>query len=161
MIMDNPFILGEERIKTVTMQDLVPLFCERLLAGQTVRFSPRGTSMLPMLRHGVDMVELSAPPEQLQVYDLILYLRDNGSYVLHRIVAAGDTYTCIGDNQYTFEPGIRRDQVIALVTAFRRGDREFTVDHPWYRRYCRVWYRFYGLRRFGYRIVVWFRRHLS
>ena len=39
------------------MKDLVPLFQERLSAGQTVRFSPRGISMLPMLRQGIDDVD--------------------------------------------------------------------------------------------------------
>lgn len=161
MTMEKQFLPGVGRMKTVTMQDLVPLFQERLSAGQRVRFSPRGTSMLPMLRHGMDLVELSALPAQLQVYDLILYRRDKGTYVLHRIVAAGDTYTCIGDNQYTFEPGIRRDQVIAVVTAFSRGDRWFSVDHPCYRLYCRLWYCSFGLRRLMYRAVSRFGRKLK
>ena len=65
-------------------------------AGQSVRFSPRGVSMLPMLRQGRDSVVLSPAPKQLRKYDLPLYRRDDGSYVLHRVVKAGQTYACMG-----------------------------------------------------------------
>ena len=85
-----------------SMDSLMPLFKERLAAGQIVRFSPRGVSMLPMLRQGIDSVELSPVPEKLKKYDLPLYQRRNGQYVLHRIVKVSEGYTCIGDNQ--FEP---------------------------------------------------------
>ena len=47
--------------------ELMPLVRERLAAGQRVRYLPfRGISMLPMLRQGVDTVELSPLPEKLK-----------------------------------------------------------------------------------------------
>ena len=118
----------------------MPLIREELAAGRSVTFSPRGTSMLPMLREGLDSVTLSPLPEKLQKYDLPLYRRNNGQYVLHRIIRAGDTYTCIGDNQFIPEKDLRQDQMIALVTAFRRGSRTYSVHSPAYRLYCRVWH---------------------
>ena len=45
--------------RDVRMGDVFPLMLETLERGQSVRFSPRGTSMLPMLRQGVDAVTLS------------------------------------------------------------------------------------------------------
>ena len=92
----------------VHVEELMPLIQESLSAGRSVRFSPRGISMLPMLRQGIDSVILSPAPETLKKYDLPLYRRDNGKYVLHRIVDAGATYTCVGDNQFQLEHGIRR-----------------------------------------------------
>lgn len=126
--------------KAVRLEQLMPLIREQLEAGRSVRFAPRGTSMLPMLRQGKDKVVLSSVSGALRKYDIPLYQRDNGQYVLHRVVKAGDTYTCIGDNQYEREPGIRQDQVIAVVTAFTRGDREIPVTDPGYRCYCRLWH---------------------
>ena len=117
----------------------MPLIRERLSAGQSVSFFPRGMSMLPMLRQGVDSVVLSPLPEKLSKYDLPLYQRDNGQYVLHRIVGVGECYTCIGDNQFEFEPGLRHDQMIALVTAFTRDGKRIEVTDPGYRLYCRFW----------------------
>ena len=86
--------------REIRLELLMPLIKERLAAGQSVRFSPKGTSMLPMLRQGIDSVVLSPLPKRLGKYDLPLYQRDNGQFVLHRIVAAEDSYTCIGDNQF-------------------------------------------------------------
>lgn len=125
----------------------MPLIQETLAAGKTVTFSPRGTSMLPFLRQGVDQVVLSPLPEQLRKYDLPLYRRDNGQYVLHRIVKAGDVYTCVGDNQFELERGIRRDQMIALVTSVIRPNKTVTMSAWTYRFYCRFWHCTRPLRR--------------
>ena len=119
---------------------LMPLIKERLAVGQSVRFGPKGTSMLPMLRQGIDNVVLSPLPGKLKKYDLPLYQRENGQYVLHRIVKAGDTYTCIGDNQFILEPDVRHDQMIGVVTAFYRGKRRVSVTGLAYRLYCRFWH---------------------
>lgn len=139
---------------------LMPLIQERLAAGQTVQFSPMGISMLPMLRQGIDSVVLSPVPEKLKKYDLPLYRRTDGHYVLHRIVEVGETYTCIGDNQFVFEPGVEHGQVLALVTAFYRGDRKRKVTDPLYRLYCVFWHYTRPVRRFWRRGTGWLRRHL-
>ena len=125
------------KISTVCMEDIMPLICERLEEGQSVKFSPRGTSMLPMLRQG-DSVVLSPCPEKLKKYDLPLYRRDNGEYVLHRVVKVGKSYTCIGDNQFEYEHGIEHRQMIGVVTAFVNGKKERSVDEWKYRVYCRA-----------------------
>lgn len=123
-----------------SLHDLMPLIRDTLEAGQSVRFSPKGTSMLPMLRQGLDSVTLSPLPQQLHKYDLPLYRRPNGQYVLHRVIRVGETYTCMGDNQFIAEPGLRHEQMIALVTAFHRGDRLYDVHSIPYRLYCRLWH---------------------
>lgn len=143
------------------MEELVPLIQESLSAGQTVQISPRGVSMLPMLRQGIDSVVLSPISDDLKKYDLPLYRRENGKYVLHRIVDAGCTYTCMGDNQFTPEPGLCRDQMIAVVTAFYRGEKKHSVSEPGYWLYCRIWHYSRPLRRFWRRGMGWIRRHLK
>lgn len=143
------------------LEQLMPLIRETLSAGKTVKFSPRGISMLPMLRQGIDSVILSPLPEKLHKYDLPLYQRDDGHYVLHRVVKAGQTYTCIGDNQFDFEHDLRHDQMIALVTAFTRGDRVIPVTDTRYRLYCRFWHHTRSLRHFWRRVKGWLRRHLK
>ena len=144
----------------VKLDDLMPLFREQLDAGKTVKFSPRGISMLPMLRQGIDSVVLAPLPKRLRKYDLPLYRRNNGKYVLHRVVKAGETYSCIGDNQFKLEEGLRHDQMIAVVTGFTRGSREYSVDHPGYRLYCRIWHYSRPLRHFWRRGIGWIRRQI-
>ena len=147
--------------KDVRMEQLMPLFRERLEKGQTVRFMPRGISMLPMLRQGIDSVVLSPLPEKLKKYDLPLYQRDNGQYILHRVVEVGDTYTCLGDNQLSKEYGVEHRQMIGLVTAFYRGDKYHSVDEPGYKLYSRFWYTCKKIRWFLGRIKRWLIRHLK
>ena len=55
---------------------------------------------------------------------MVLYRRQNGAYVLHRIAAIGadGTYMMCGDAQTVLEPGIRREQLLAVVTDFARGE---------------------------------------
>lgn len=139
----------------------MPLIQEALSAGRSVRIFPRGTSMLPMLRQEVDSVVLSPITEKPRKYDIPLYQRENGKYVLHRIVGEGETYTCMGDNQQIPEPGIRSDQLIAVVTAFYRGERKRSVTNLGYRLYCRVWYHCRHLRKFERRCLGWLRRKLG
>ena len=147
--------------KVYPLDDLMPLILESLELGNSVRFSPRGTSMLPMLRQGKDTVILSPLPERLEKFDLPLYRRDDGHYVLHRIVEAGETYTCMGDNQFVPEPGVRRDQMLAVVTAFCRGNRQISVMSPRYRLYCRIWHLTRGLRYGIYRAARWLWRQIK
>lgn len=147
--------------KETTLAALMPLIRERLAAGQSIRFSPRGTSMLPMLREGIDSIVLSPLPEKLRKFDLPLYQREDGKYVLHRIIDAGNTYICMGDNQFVPEPGLRREQMIGIVTAFYRGERKHTVTEAPYRLYCRFWHYSRPLRHFLRRGMGWLRRKLS
>ena len=126
--------------ENLQLEQLMPFIRERLEAEQSVRFSPHGTSMLPLLRQGIDSVVLSPLPPKLKKFDLPLYQRDNGQYVLHRIVKTGDTYTCIGDNQFILESELCHDQMIALATAIYRDNRKIPFSSFSYRLYCRVWH---------------------
>ena len=126
----------------VALDELMPVIRAQLAAGKTVtNFAPRGVSMLPMIRQGLDTVELSPVPSGgLKKFDLPLYQRDDGHYVLHRIVKVGEHYTCIGDNQFVLEYPVRHDQVIAVVTAFTRNGKRVQVTDLWHRLYCRFWH---------------------
>ena len=117
--------------------------------------------MLPLLRQGQDNVILSPVPDKLKKYDLPLYQRDDGSYILHRVVAAGETYTCIGDNQFELEHDLRQDQMIALVTAIERNGEVISVTDWRYGLYCRFWHYSRPFRRFYRRVKGRLRRYLK
>ncbi len=134
------------------MEQIAPLIRERIAQGGEVRLSPRGISMLPMLRQGRDSVVLSPVKAPLKKYDIILYQRDNGAYVLHRIVKVGKTLTCIGDNQFEKESGVLKSQVIAVVSSFYREGKQIMVKNPSYQLYCRLWHASRILRRVKRRI---------
>ena len=146
----------------IPAEELLPLLRERLAAGQTVRYlSFRGVSMLPLLRQGKDAVELAPLPPQLRKYDLPVYVYPGGKVVMHRILAVREEdCICLGDNTYEYEY-IRRDQMIGLVTAIRRGNRRIPVTDPGYRCYCRLWVGLFPLRRILARVKKRIRRLLK
>ena len=148
---------GSSLDRHVALEQLMPLFRERLTSGQSVRFYPKGTSMLPMLRQGIDSVVLSPLPEKLKKYDLPLYQRADGHYVLHRIVKVGKTITCIGDNQFVLEHGLGHEQMIGIVTAFYIGEKRHSVTELGYGLYCRFWH----YTRFPRHVWRWCRRHIT
>ena len=141
------------------LEQLMPLIRERIAIGQSVWLDPKGTSMLPMIRQGKDSVRLSPVPAQLKKYDLPLYQRENGQYVLHRIVKAGKSYTCVGDNQFELEKGLKHEQMIAVVTAFSREGKRHSVTELRYWAYCRFWHYSRPIRRV-WRKVLWHLRRL-
>lgn len=153
--------MGSSSEHEVALDALMPLIRECLSAGQSVQLSPKGTSMLPMLRQGIDKVTLAPLPSQLKKYDLPLYRRDNGQYVLHRIVGVGETYTCVGDNQFDLETELRQEQMIAVVTSFTRGEKRYSANHIAYRIYCHCWHTSRPVRHFYRRAKHWLRRHLK
>ena len=149
----------DTQVHIAPIEELMPIFREQLSAGHCVRFAPKGISMMPMLRQGLDSVVLSPVPEKLKKYDLPLYQRDDGKYILHRIVKTGKTYTCMGDNQFAQETGLRHEQMIALVTAFYRGQRLIRADDLFYQLYCRIWHYSRPVRHIWRRGIGWIRRH--
>ena len=129
--------------KEVNLDDVIELMTEKLQAGGTVAFTPHGTSMLPMLRDGEDVVVLkSAEGRRLHLFDVPLYRRDNGQYVLHRVLdfCRDGSYIMCGDNQFAMEKGIRDDQIIAVMTGFFRKGRAYTTQSHFYRLYINFWY---------------------
>ena len=134
--------------KLILGEELLPFLRERLAAGQKVRYLPfRGVSMMPMLRQGIDSVELAPLPERLEKYDLPVYQYPSGKVVMHRVVdVKADHYVCRGDNTYSDER-ITEDMLIAKVTAFKRGEKRIEVTDPVYRLYARYWVAIYPIRR--------------
>lgn len=142
------------------MASLSPLMEEILSHGGSVELTVTGNSMFPMLRHRVSRVRL-APPRPLLVGDLPLYRRDNGKYVLHRIVAVENgLYTCCGDNQWQLETGLRQDQILAVMTDFQRKTRWVSAQNAAYTAYWRFWLAILPLRKFTMRAIGWLKRHI-
>ena len=145
----------------LTEEDRMTLVRECLAAGHRVRYLHfRGVSMRPMLRQGLDAVELAPLPKRLDKYDLPIYQTASGKYVMHRIVKVNDSgYVCRGDNTYHDEH-ICHGQMLGVVCAFKRGEKRIEVNAPGYRIYCRLWVAIYPLRRLYIRCRNWLSRHI-
>ncbi len=127
--------------KKVSLSELSSFLLEILQDGGEVILTVTGCSMAPMLRHRRDKVCLAKSPEEpLQKYDLPLFIRSDGRYILHRIVeVAPSGYTVMGDNQCVREYPVLPSQVIGVVRGFWRDGRYIACNNPLYLLYCRLW----------------------
>lgn len=116
-------------------QRLLPL----LEMGQTVPLTVTGSSMFPFLFHGRDTVYLRKLQQAPRVGDVVFYRRSSGQYILHRIVAQGETYTLLGDRQVRSEPGIAREQILAVAVAIRRKGKVLEPKHLLWRFFRGPW----------------------
>ena len=143
----------------VNLVDLENIIVDKLNEGGSVTFSPRGTSMLPMLVEGEDTITLVKVNRKIRKYDVIFYKRDDGAYVLHRVVKIKkDGYVLRGDNQYINEYGIKDDMVIGILSSYTKKDRQYSIDTFRYKLYCRFWVNTKLIRRILNKIKHLFRR---
>ena len=122
-----------------SLDEYIPLIHGVIESGGEFRLYPRGTSMLPLLRQGVDSVALITPPK-LRRGDILLYQRANGQYVLHRLMRIRHDGSLLfsGDNHMTVERGITKNDIIAAVTAVYRGEKRKERDSFWMRLYFKI-----------------------
>ena len=126
--------------RVVDTQLYLGMLRELIEEGKDVSVTVTGGSMTPFLIHRRDSVILS-PAGNVRRGDVVLYRRDCGTYVLHRIIrrAADGTYVLCGDAQTLVEKGVRRDQIFAVVTAVRRkGELKEPGCFFWF-FFARIW----------------------
>ncbi|MBO4429437.1 MAG: nucleotidyltransferase family protein [Clostridia bacterium] len=108
---------------------------ELLKTEQFVIYPIKGTSMLPLLDEDRDLVKLEKATDDLNKYDVALFVRENGSLVLHRIIEVGKKY-CVfcGDNQNVPEK-IRREAIIAKAVGFYKDGKYVSAEDGEYKKY--------------------------
>ena len=106
-----------------------------------------GWSMFPMLRNRRDrIIVLPVGEDRLKKYDLPLYRRPDGKYILHRIIAVKDgMYVIRGDNTYAKEY-IPDEWILGYVSEFYRAERHVLTSSRAYRFYAAFWNFIYPLR---------------
>ena len=120
------------------LADAIDVIEEILAGGGEFRMYPKGTSMLPLIVQGRDSVVLRRNLDKpAKKNDIAFYRRDNGQFVLHRVMKVNKdgTYVMCGDNQVALELGIRGDQIIGCVSTLYKGDKVRNMRSLWYRMY--------------------------
>ena len=134
-------------VRILSPEELVPPLVALLEVSDAVPLVISGSSMVPFLVHHRDTVYLSKVRQPLQPGDMILYRRDSGQYVLHRIYRAeSETFTLVGDAQTQLEYGIAPEQVLAVVSAVRRKGKLVGPGNFWWEFFRKVWIRIIPLR---------------
>jgi len=137
----------EYKLHTVTPQEFMPKLEALINEVQAVPLVISGNSMLPFLIHGRDTVYLSKVDSSLKKGDIVLYKRDDGSYILHRIYKAEENlFQLIGDAQPVIEKGIRRNQIIAKVTQIKRKGKLIKEKNLFWKFFQKIWINIIPLR---------------
>lgn len=101
-----------------------------------------GTSMMPLLKEGRDRVELEpCSQERLKKGDVVLYKKNDGTLVLHRIIKTENRefFTVLGDHQFKNAERVNKSQIIAVACGFFIKGRYVTEKTRWYRLYKKIW----------------------
>ena len=114
--------------------------------------------MMPLLRQHHDLLIIAPKPkERLKMWDVPLYRRDNGQYVMHRVLwVRKNDYILCGDNQWHLEKGIQDRHIIGVLEARSRDGKllpvRATSEHPEvpfsYKLYVFLWCFFFPIRAF-------------
>ena len=112
----------------VRFDELYPLIEEQLKNNGEIRFKPRGTSMLPLIRQGKDEVIIKKYKGIYKKYDILFYRRDDGDFILHRLIGFDKNNNPVirGDNQRWKEYGITDKNIIGVVCSVVRNGRKIT-----------------------------------
>ena len=98
----------------------------------------KGVSMQPLLVQGRDSAMLVRPKGRLKLYDVALFRRKNGEYVLHRVIKVmDDAYYIRGDNCLKSE-FVRDDQIIAVAEGFYIKGTYHSCEEPKIARYAQL-----------------------
>ena len=129
-------------MNTLGLNELVPLMKILFEEGKTVKLLACGRSMSPLLKDGVDSVILAKcqNPRSLKRCDVPLYHRQDGKYVLHRIVKKTKTgFWMCGDAQWDIEKEIPFENIDAVAVGFIKGKKEIKTSHIGYKLYSFFW----------------------
>lgn len=144
-----------------TKSDPVKIDLEQLLReGNIIRIKPQGYSMYPLFIPGRDEALIQQTDyTDCHRNDVVLYRRDQGILVLHRICrVASDGFYMVGDNQFEVEGPLRPDQLRGRLIAFIHNGKEISVKNPVYRFLSSLWLGMLPLRPFCFRLTAFFRR---
>lgn len=111
--------------RVIDTREYLDTVCDLLREGaQDVPVPVKGVSMRPFLRDQ-DVVYLNRIRGPVRRGDIVLYLRRNGQYILHRVHTCrpDGSFLMLGDSQRMLEP-VAADQLRARVSYARRKERE-------------------------------------
>ena len=122
-------------------------FEEELERSGKLVYTTVGVSMNPLIKQDRDLSIIEKPKERLKKFDVALYKRANGQYVLHRVVKVlEDGYVILGDNCCFKEYNIKDSQILGVLTSLVRNGKEIDLNSVGYKLYVRARYAHYPVR---------------
>ncbi len=135
-------------IKRAEAEELMSLVLPMIEEGRTVKLIVTGFSMYPLVSSRRDSVLLKKT-DTLSVGDVPLFRREDGSFILHRIVKIKDgCFATMGDYETKEEYPVKPEQVVAKAIGFYRKQRYIDCESAGYRMYSFLWQKTVRIRPF-------------
>ena len=136
-------------------------FEEQLAQNGKLIYTNKGDSMMPLIKQDRDLLIIESVHGRLKKYDVPLYKRDSGQYVLHRILQVRkNDYVICGDNRWIKEYGIQDRHIIGVLTAVVRNGKEVSVNDWKYKLYVHLWCDLFPVRAFIVHVISKLKRML-
>lgn len=129
-------------------------FEEQLTKNGKLIYTNKGDSMMPLIKQDRDLLIIKSVHGRLKKYDVPLYKRDSGQYVLHRILKVRkNDYVICGDNRWVKEYGITDKHIIGVLTAVVRNGKVISVNDWKYKLYVHLWCDLFPIRAFIVHVI--------
>ena len=135
------------------------IFLELIKSGEECPLTGTGISMYPFLKDEKDIITMMpVKKNKIRVGDVLLYQRDDGIFVIHRLykICKDETLWFVGDNLYYLEKNIRFSQLRAKAKYVTRNGETISCEHGFVRFFytirmkCRV-----VIHRIVHRLTFW------
>lgn len=129
---------------------------EQLAIGRQAAFVVTGMSMWPFLCHGRDQVIVNKVDKNtLKKGDIILFRRQDGKYILHRITCInGSKIQTTGDGNYYHDDWIEYMNIIAKVEKVIHNNKEINCQQFHWRFLSHLWMFLFPIRKVMFK--TWF-----
>ena len=123
---------------SINLSDALDIITEKLNNEGKVIFTPRGSSMKPIL-NGEESVVIEKISRKLKKNDLpFIHIKNTNFFMIHRVIKVeknGFYITC-GDNMITKEYNISDNDVLGIVTGYYKNGKLKTFNSFDYKIYC-------------------------
>ena len=127
------------QIKQTDMQTMFPLIEQAIKEGGSVKLKVSGYSMYPLVSSRRDSV-LLVKADNISIGDVPLFKREDGKFVLHRIVGEKDgAYFTMGDYETEKEYPVYPEQIVAKAAGFYRKEEFIDCKSVKYKIYRFFW----------------------
>ena len=125
----------------ISPEELFTKIAPELRAGKAVVFRVSGSSMLPAVAGGRDLVKAElCDTAKLRRLDVVVVRTDSDRYIMHRITKITKFGFCTcGDWRLEGDGFFRFDQVVAQITEFRRKGKSIDLQSAFWRGIFGIW----------------------
>ena len=112
-------------------------------------YTNKGDSMFPLIRSKGDLLLIKKYNGHLKKYDIPLYKRCDGKYILHRVLSIkrDGSYVMCGDNRYSKEYGITDNNILGVLHSVIRNGKTLKMTDFKCRVYTHLWCDFFVIRK--------------